>query len=793
MIGLITHIISQTLMRPYSFTTILLTLSILVQSSLAELPRSEPAAANMRADRLVQIDGLVAEGIERKLMPGCVVMVGRHGHIVYHKAFGHRQVEPEKLPMQLDTVFDMASITKPVATATSVMVLVERGQLRLRDRVTQYIPEFGNSGKKNITLTQLLTHQAGFVPDNAVNDYREGRTKAFENIYQLDTMYDPGKRFVYSDVGFILLDDLIERASGKNVHEFSQENLFRPLGMNETGYLPNDSLRTRAATTEQRDGNWIQGEVHDPRAWLMKGVAGHAGLFSTANDLAIYAQMMLNKGHYNGQRILSSATVELMSSAHQIIEGEKTSIRGLGWDKLTGYSSNRAENMSERAFGHGGFTGTVLWIDPKHDLFFIFLSNRLHPTKGVINRLAGRIATVAVSAIDDELAADETTVPANKTSRVEQVQTGIDRLAAADFELLQNQRIGLITNQTGIDANGESTIELLANSKDVNLVALFSPEHGLAGKLDQSQIGDSTERGLKVFSLYGETREPTATQLESIDTLVFDIQDIGCRFYTYISTMGLAMKAADRHGKRFVVLDRPNPVGGRYVGGPMLDAGRESFVAFHSMPVQHGMTVGELAAMFKSELHLDRLQLDIVRCDGWRREACFDATGLEWINPSPNMRNLNQAILYPAIGLWETTNLSVGRGTDTPFEIVGAPWISATEFATALNHANVPGVQFTPKSFTPASSKFAGKQCGGVQISITARDAFDSGKLGILFATVLRQLYPDAWKIDASMRLLGHEETLTTIKASAPSETILSNIAEELRGFLDRREKYLLY
>ena len=380
---------------------------LLPSLSIAELPHAAPEVAKMRSERLATIDQLVSDGIDRGLMPGCVILVARHGRIVYHQAFGNRQVKPAAMPMLPDTVFDMASITKPVATATSVMMLVEQGKLRIRDRVATYIPSFANSGKRHVTIKQLLTHQGGFVPDNAIADYEGGRTAAFEKIYQLKPMYDPGSRFVYSDVGFILLDDLIQRQSGQTVAEFSRKHIFEPLGMRESGFEPDSRLRARAAPTEQRNGKWIQGDVHDPRAWRMDGVAGHAGLFSTAEDLAIYAQMMLNGGHYQGKRLLSRASVDLMTRSYEIREPDKTSVRGLGWDKLSGYSSNRGETMSQRAFGHGGFTGTVLWIDPEFDLAFIFLSNRLHPDgNGSVNRLAGRIATVVVGAIDDELLGD---------------------------------------------------------------------------------------------------------------------------------------------------------------------------------------------------------------------------------------------------------------------------------------------------------------------------------------------------------------------------------------------------
>lgn len=777
-------------------TALLIPFCLLAQSRTAisqdTLPDAQPALVGMSAEKLARIDELVEEGLEQKRMPGCVVVVGRKGKIVYRKAFGYRQLEPEKVPMTVDTVFDMASITKPMATATSAMVLLEQGKLRLRDRVSQYIPEFANGGKEEATVMHLLTHQAGFVPDNALADYLDGREQAFKNIYALSARYPPSEKFVYSDVGFILLDDLIERQSGMNVHEFSHRYIFEPLGMNETGYLPSEELRERAVTTQERESRWMRGEVHDPRAYAIGGVAGHAGLFSTANDIAIYAQMMLQKGTYKGKRILSEATVELMTSAYSIEEPKKTSIRGLGWDKLSGYSSNRGENMSARAFGHGGFTGTVLWMDPEHDLFFIFLSNRVHPNgKGSVNRLAGRIATVAVGAIDDRQ--DDHTLHSQILR--EPVKVGIDVLEAENFQALRGQRLGLITNQTGVNSDGRSTIEILGKSDTANLVALFSPEHGLQGLLDQSQIADSVDSktGLKIHSLYGKSRKPTAEQLEDVDTLVFDIQDIGCRFYTYISTMGLAMEAANENDKRFVVLDRPNPIGGKNVTGSLVDSGLESFVAFHSMPIQHGMTVGEIAKLLKHERNLDSLKLEVVQTSGWSREQFFDETGLEWINPSPNMRNLDQAILYPGIGLWETTNISVGRGTDTPFQILGAPWIDCQELARELNHSQIPGVKFTPRKFVPSASKYTGEECEGVQISVTHRKRFDSMQCGITLACILRHLYPDDWKLDQGNRLLCNESILNSIKSGQTAEEILKLVNQERDRFLSRREQHLIY
>ena len=361
------------------------------------LPLAQPEAVGFAAERLAQIDEVVAAGLHDGEMAGAVVCIGRQGKIAYLKAYGDRQIEPAKIDMTVDTVFDMASITKPVATATSVMLLIERGTLKLSDRVAEHIPEFAQNGKETVTIEDLLLHQSGLTPDNALDDYLAGPAKAIENVNTLSLREQPKTKFMYSDVGFIVLAELIKKKTGQDVHQFSQENLFRPLGMTETGYLPAQELRERSAATEQRDGHWMVGEVHDPRAYHLGGIAGHAGLFSTAQDLAVFAQMLLNRGEYGGKRIVAPETLDVMTASHEVSSG----IRGLGWDKQTGYSSNKGEGFSDRAFGHGGFTGTTFWVDPELDLFVIFLSNRLHPDgKGTVNKLAGRIGTIVADALE---------------------------------------------------------------------------------------------------------------------------------------------------------------------------------------------------------------------------------------------------------------------------------------------------------------------------------------------------------------------------------------------------------
>jgi CubicO group peptidase (beta-lactamase class C family) len=356
------------------------------------------ADAGIRAEHLAHIEPVVRKGIADGRMPGCVIAAGRSNGVFYLQAFGERQSLPNRLAMLETTVFDMASITKPVATATSIMILWEQGRLRLSDKVAKHLPEFGQHGKDEITIEQLLIHQGGLIPDNALADYVEGKSTAFRNIFALEPYVQPGEKFVYSDVGFIVLAAIVEKLAGVDVAVFAKRSVFEPLRMDETCYLPPEELRERCATTEQRDGKWIRGEVHDPRAHRMGGVAGHAGLFSTAADLSRYARMMLNAGELDGVRVLSQRTVQVMTRAYPVSSGT----RGLGWDKQTGYSSNRGENLSESAFGHGGFTGTVLWIDPELDLFYIFLSNRVHPAgKGSVNALAGRIGTIIAASLED--------------------------------------------------------------------------------------------------------------------------------------------------------------------------------------------------------------------------------------------------------------------------------------------------------------------------------------------------------------------------------------------------------
>jgi uncharacterized protein YbbC (DUF1343 family) len=757
----------------------------------ARLPRVDPAAAGIPARLLEQIDPLVAGAMEARQLPGCVVLVLHRGQIIWLKAYGHCRLAPHREEMTVDTVFDLASLTKPVATAVSVLQLVERGQLRLNDAVARHWPEFAAEGKESITIEQLLVHQGGLIPDNDLADYADGPDQALERLARLRPSTPPGTRFRYSDVGFIVLGEVVRRVSGQNLQDYTQQHVFGPLGMSETGFLPAADLRRRAAPTEQRQDRWLQGEVHDPRAALLGGVAGHAGLFSTAEDLAVFAQALLDGGRRGPVRVLTEESLALMTARHPVSAGA----RGLGWDLDTGFSINRGELMSPRAFGHGGFTGTSLWIDPPRQLAVIFLSNRLHPDgRGSVNPLAGRIGSLASAAV---LAGLPPTAPATadtSSASPPDVLTGIDVLVRDRFAQLAGRRVGLVTNHTGRSRDGSSTAALLQAAPGVQLVALFSPEHGLAGKQDQPRIDDARDpaTGLKVSSLFGPARRPSAESLVGIDTLVFDLQDAGARFYTYPATLVECLRAAAEHRRPFVVLDRPNPLGGAVLAGPLLDAGRESFTAFHRVPVRHGLTLGEIARLVNAELGLGA-DLQVIPLEGWRRGMFFDQTGLPWTGPSPNLRSMTAALLYPGIGLLETTNVSVGRGTDRPFELVGAPWIDGPRLAAGLLRAGLPGVSCVAVRFTPRESVFAGQECQGVELLVTDRQRIEPLAVGLELAAQLRDHPGEPWQIDRFGRLLEHADTLRGLRDHQATAALVRSWSAGLAEFDQRRQPYLLY
>ncbi len=744
-------------------------------------PSIQPTApqAVFRPAKLEAIDAAIERAIAAGKAPGAVVRIENSG-AVYQKSYGAKAVEPVSLPMSDDTIFDGASLTKVIATTPAIMLLVERGKLRLDDKVSRWIPGFEAHGKGAVTVRHLLTHTSGLRPGISAKPAWSGVAKAIDLAKAERLTAQPDTKFRYSDINFILLGEIVRLASGQRLDVFAAAEIYRPLGMHDTGFLQPLAKRARVAPTERVDGTILHGIVHDPTSRRMGGVAGHAGLFTTAADLSRFAHMMLNGGQLNGRRIFKKETVQLMTSVHTP-KGMKAE-RGLGWDINSPYSSPRGNHFKVGGYGHTGWTGGSLWVDPVTRTIVILMTSRTHPDgKGNVIALRREIATlVAESLRGFSFGSDESGV-----------LNGADVLRRRKNILPKGTNIGLITNHTGHDGQRRSTLDFLSGSKEVELKALFSPEHGLYGKLDQ-KVGDAidTKTGLKIYSLYGKNRKPTPEQLAGLDALIFDIQDIGCRFYTYISTMGLAMEAAADAGVKFIVLDRVNPIGGVTVAGPVR-LGPSQFIAYHDIPVQHGMTVGELARMINAERTLGA-KLQVVKIEGWKRDQLFDTTGQPWTNPSPNMRSLTQALLYPGIGLLETA-MSVGRGTDTPFEVIGAPYIDDVKLASQLNALGQPGVRFVPIRFTPDYSVHKDESCGGVNIIITDRHKLRVVPLGIDIARVLHELYPKSFPLAKVGRLLCHPSTLEALGQGKTLVQIEALWKTEQVKFASRRAKYLLY
>lgn len=771
----------------------------------------------MRPDKLKAIDREIAAAIDRGDIPGAVLRIESKGE-VHEKAYGKRLVEPGSEAMTADTVFDLASLTKVMATTPAILKLLEEGRLSLDDPVAKWIPEFLSGGVRaeaaepkpevkergGVTVLQLLTHCSGLPPGLFLSEADFwGHDEGVRRAATVGLLEKPGTRFRYSDVNFILLGEIVRRVSGERLDAYVEKRIFAPLGMDETGFRPRPERVGRIAPTTVIPGyGLLRGEVHDPTARRMEGIAGHAGLFGTAKDVAAFVRLFLNGKAPDGITVLAPETLAKATTNH--LPDALGIGRGLGWDLSSSFASQRGEKFPLVGYGHTGWTGTSIWVDPASETFVILLANRNHPSeKGRIKPLRIRVGTLAAEAVgytETIPTPEPPPVPAPSSSGAAGdpvgVLNGIDALERGGFALLAGLRVGLITNHTGINRARRSTIDLLADAPQVELKALFSPEHGIRGVLDQDSIDDGTDAatGLPVYSLYkSEGRKPTPAQLEGLDALVFDIQDIGCRFYTYVSTMGLAMEAAKEAGLRFVVLDRVNPIGGVVVDGPVRSGEGNDFVAFHDIPVQHGMTTGELARMFNAERGVGA-ELTVVPIEGWQPSMRFDETGLPWVNPSPNMRSLTQAMLYPGVGLIEFTNVSVGRGTPSPFEHIGAPWIHDGRLAQRMRGMELAGIEVLPARFTPDASVYKGEDCAGVRFFLSDRDRFRPLDLGVELMRALHALHPRTFTLaEKGDVLLRHRPTLEAVLRGAALEEIRELWRPGLEEFLKRRESYLLY
>jgi SSS family transporter len=955
--------------------------------------KKETKLPKLTAD-FTAVSTLINDAIAAHKLPGAVLIVGHNGEVVFHQAYGNRKLAGEPSldgvpspaePMTEDTIFDMASLTKCLATATAIMQLYESGKIAsFDDPVEKYLPEFNNTSeaeqqrrgqfppwvraelrdktpsddpqpntppdpvRSKVTIRMLLTHHSGEAPDVSLKDgwglSAPDRTEGFYRAETTPLINPPASKFVYSDINFILLGAIVERLSGMPEDIYAAVHIYNPLKMQTTRYLAFDKVcgfgkdipiplrsdflnlaakgdpgveidcdnvswtvpvyRARSAPTAHDDeGNaatnpdfdhLLRAVVHDPTTRRMGGVAGHAGLFSTAHDVSLFAQALLDKLLRNtGPFPLKQSTLQLMvqieqpgansqqliaaniatqaaqradrehccvnkdqnlllAPAYPAIKGQN--LRGYGWDIDTAFSKPRGRVFPIGSFGHTGFTGTTLWMDPGSDTYYVLLANAIHPRGGApISPLRGEVATAVATALglygttpsvstapcappqnchrersaaqSKDLLDDRTTTTA-PTISTPQTLTGIDALSASNFSQLttlaahhdNHLRLGLLTNQAGIDAHRRRTIDILATDlpkalPTAKLVTLFSPEHGMFAMNDTVHIDAETEpsTGLHVNSLYGPKdadKRPTHDQLKDLDAVIIDLQDAGVHFWTYEAVMGYFLEASAREEHEFnhrldiVILDRPNLVDGIAVQGPVSDPGRESYTNYMPLPARHGMTFGELARYFnQNKLDAAGQPLDapltIIRMNNWTRDEYFADTHLPWVNPSPNLRDPDAAILYPGIGLIESANISVGRGTDSPFHIIGASWLKAADVIATLTARNIPGVAFAATTIPVAEDSnkypFHGQTIEAIRFTVTDRDGLDTPELGIEILTVLHQLYPTEFRYEKAMRLIDNQATLDAVKRGDDPRSIAASWQPALDQFKAARAKVLLY
>jgi SSS family transporter len=873
------------------------------QSKNPDAARPATTASPVSPYNFTPVSAAIQQAIAQKKLPGAVILVGHKGHVVFEQTYGLRKLANEPgldgkpsaaEPMTEDTIFDMASLTKCLATATAIMQLVEQGKVDIDEPVITYLPEFAANGKEKVTVRELLTHYSGLPPDVdlkdpwglAAPDKAEGIRRAMNA--RLDT--SPGTKFVYSDINYITLGAIVEKLSGETLDDYARQHIFQPLGMSRTQYhafdktcgpalkvgsavypgpkpvgrigmacpvgtwspygLDPDTAPTQhdnegtAATNPDFD-RLLRGTVHDPTTRRMGGVAGHAGVFSTAHDMSLFAQALLDRLAGRPSAFpLKRETLELMTRPEQpktasdqattfvqsgaTITGVAT--RGFGWDINSAFSRPRGEVFPIGSFGHTGFTGTSLWMDPASDTYVVLLANSVHPRgNAAISPLRGLVATAVARALHLDSSTPTPGGLSDEARPLSATRTGIDVLESTHFAALTQAatrhggtlRLGLLTNQTGIDANGHRTIDILRTADPtIQLKTLFSPEHGIFGAKDSEVIGQEIDpaSGIKVTGLYGAKdgdRRPKPADLAPLDAVVIDLQDAGVRFYTYETVLGYFLEAAAKekaagHDLEVIVLDRPALTAATAARGPISDPGAESYIDYMPEPIQGGMTLGELAKFIAGEHLKPPISLTVVPVQNWHRSEYFDRTGLTWVNPSPNLRSVTEAVLYPGVGLLDATNMSVGRGTAMPFEVFGAggtaatkdkpatpPWFDGKAVATYLTARNIPGVTFSAIRYPVADDEnhypYHGQTIEGVRMTITNRDAVDAPEMGIEILSALHHFYPGQFRLDRAKPLVANAAVTAGIAHGDDPRDLAAAWAADLATFAARRATYLIY
>lgn len=695
--------------------------------------------------------------------PGAVACVGDTDSILFLDAFGLQQCTPRQTPTHTDTLYDLASLTKVIATTTAVMLLFEQGRLDLDEPIGKRL---GVGEPMPYTPRQLLTHTAGLPA--TVDWYHElhGLAAYVEKISTLGATPSMPPRRLYSDLGFMLLAQLVTVLTDSPLDQFCQAHIFEPLGMKNTffGRVP-EPLKSRCAPTEECPWRQrlVHGEVHDENAYAIGGVSGHAGLFSTAEDLAAFCRALLNG------RILRLDTLKKMTDPNTL---PFYPWQGLGWKRDPWFGGSEGFLPTRSAFGHTGWTGTSLWLDPERGLFVILLSNTCHPTRKKRNNTAlRRIFHAAVA----HLLYPET---AN-------THTGLDRLMWDNFDAIKGKRIGVLCHAASVDSRSKHLLDILTYSPGTQLRHVFSPEHGFqtsteaGAPVEDAEISWNNQK-VPATSLYGKRHAPTPDMLRDMDALVIDLQDVGARFYTYPHTLMECMKACAAADVPVILLDRPNPINGTQREGICPEQVGSPVCAL-PIPIRHGMTLGEIAQWIKAHM-LPEVNLTVLEMDYWPRDFFFPQCQLPWVPPSPNMRNFETALLYPGTCLFEGTNLNEGRGTDAPFLVIGAPWLEPQKVLDALPPRYAQGVTPATVTYVPRSQpgrashpRYEGEGCRGIQITVTDPRRVTPVAFGVALIHAVHSTHPSRFEFLPSFDILAGGTALREkISRNAPLEEIIA-------------------
>lgn len=716
----------------------------------------------------------LVESVRISKSPGAVAYVGDREKTYLHEAVGMRQLTPSTLKAEKDTIYDLASLTKVVATTTSLMLLYEAGEIQLDQPVSRYLPI---PAFTSITLRHCMTHSAGLIA--GLPYYKESNTidEMLQRYAELPLKWQPGTRWLYSDVGYMILGRIVELVAADSLDAFSQKRIFDPLKMTDTGFKPDAARAARCAATEDCPwrGKVMVGEVHDENAFAVGGVAGHAGLFGTAEDLAKFVRAFLS-----GQ-ILKDETLAEMTRMPQI---PAWPWQGLGWQLDPWSSMNSGFLTSRTAMGHSGWTGTSLWMDWDSGKFAIQLSNTCHPSRSVRDnpdlrrKFYGDVSKVLY--------------PASTNTH-----SGLDRLMREGYGELRGKNVALLTHHAAVDQLQRHILDVFALAPDVFLKLAYSPEHGIRGQAEAGETVASERGPIPVISLYGARKKPTADELRQVDWFVIDLQDVGARYYTYAATMKSCLEACAEAGVPVLVLDRPNPAGGAVLEGPIA-VNTSSPVCWGAVPARHGMTLGEIALHFQRTVFAKtKLRVSVSALDNWTPNRIFRECSLPWLPPSPNIPTPESALVYAGTCLFEGTNLNEGRGTESPFELIGAPWLDANAVLAALDRDAMEGfaieaTQYTPVSIPGKASKprFQDERCKGLRI--TLRDPRQARPFSLTLALLetIRRIHPREFEWTSSFDVLaGSEHLRQQIEQGQPWKQIIASAESGLRAFDEQRPK----